>query len=160
LFRRFRLRHRLGRLNGFRLPKQFSPALRGSTLRVLDAEDVSNIAAPSLCQRMDHGFFDNVQGQFAAPRTDDILAKLDFVSGENLDALPSPRNGHIPLLVVGCGLHGGIGEQDVIYGLALGGVGSDRIRPAFVSGMALSLTQIRRGSSLARQISRLASETS
>jgi hypothetical protein len=76
---------------------------------------------------MDHGFFGDVQGQFAAPGTDDVLAKLDFVGGENLDAFATPRNGHIPLLVVGCGLHGGIGEQDVIYRLALGGVGSDRI---------------------------------
>ena len=53
LFRRFRLLHRLGHLRGFRLPKQFSPALRGLTLRMLDVQDVSNIAAPSLCQRMD-----------------------------------------------------------------------------------------------------------
>ena len=72
---------------------------------------------------MDDGFFGDVQGQFTAPGTDDVLAKLDFVSGKNLDAFPTPRNGHIPLLVVGCGLHGGIGEQDVIYRLALGGVG-------------------------------------
>src|SRR5271170_7562756 len=86
LFRRFRLLRRLGHLRGFCLPKQFSPALRGLTLRVLDAEDVSNVAAPSFCQRMDHGFFGDVQGQFTAPGTDDILAKLDFVGSENLDS--------------------------------------------------------------------------
>ncbi len=43
LFRRLGLLHRLGHLHGFRLPKQFSPALRSSTLRMLDHafEDVA-----------------------------------------------------------------------------------------------------------------------
>src|SRR5580658_10793888 len=96
------------RPNGLRLPdgygfllnfcplKQFSPTLRGLTLRMLNVQDVPNIAAPSLCQRMDGGFFGDVQGQFAASRTEEVLAKLDFVGGENLDALPSTRNSHIP----------------------------------------------------------------
>jgi hypothetical protein len=127
LFRRFRVLLPLGHLRRFRLPKQFSPALCGLTLRVLDVEDVPNVAAPSLCQRMDDGFFGDVQGQFAAPRPDDVLAKLDFVSSEYLDAFATPGNGHIPLLVVGCGPHGGIGEQHIVHCLALGGVGGDRI---------------------------------
>jgi hypothetical protein len=85
--------------------KQFSPTLRGLTLRMLDIQDVSNIAAPSLCQRMDRGFFGDVQGEFAASRAEDVLAKLDFVGCENLDALTTARNGHIALLLVRRRLH-------------------------------------------------------
>src|SRR5580658_2249919 len=85
--------------------KHFRPTLRGLTLRMLDIQDVSNIAAPSLCQRMDGGFFGDVQGQFAAPGAEDVLAKLDFVGGEYLDALTTARNGHIPLLLARRRLH-------------------------------------------------------
>src|SRR5271170_2405929 len=95
-----RLLDRFGFFLNFCPLKQFSPALRGLTLRMLDIQDVSKIAAPSLCQRMDGGFFGDVQGQLAPPGAEDVLAKLDFVGCENLDALTSARNGHIPLLLV------------------------------------------------------------
>ena len=122
-----RLLDRFGFHLNFRPLKQSSPTLRGLTLRMLDIQDVTNIAAPSLCQRMDGRFFGDVQGQFAAPGTEDILAKLDFVGCENLDALLTARNGHIPLLLVRRRLHCGIGEQHMIDRFALRGVGCDGV---------------------------------
>ena len=100
-----RLLDRFGFFLNFCPLKQFGPTLCGLTLRMLDIQDVSNIAAPSLCQRMDGGFFGDVQGQFPAPGAEDVLAKLDFVGSENLDTLATARNSHIPLLLVRRRLH-------------------------------------------------------
>ena len=47
----------------------------------------------------------------------DIFAKLLLVRGEDADAAPPARNGHLPLLRVRRWLDGGIREQDVIHGL-------------------------------------------
>lgn len=62
-------------------------------------------------------------GKFQCQRpvagTRQILTQLLLVRRENADAAPPARNGDIPLLRVGCGLDGGIGEQNVIHRLAL-----------------------------------------
>ena len=58
-------------------------------------------------------------------RANDILAKLLLVRREDADAVPSARNGHIPLLRVRRQLDGRIGEQEVIHRLALRTVGCD-----------------------------------
>ena len=57
----------------------------------------------------------------------DVLPKLDFVRRENLHAFAPPRNRDIPLLLIRGRFDGGIREQDVIHGLALGGVGRDGV---------------------------------
>ena len=56
-----------------------------------------------------------------------FCAKLDFIRRENLHALAPARNRDIPLLLIRRGFDRRIREQDVIHGLALGGVGRDGV---------------------------------
>ena len=48
------------------------------------------------------------------PGASHILAQLLLVWREDVDAISPARNGHIPLLRVRRGIHGGIGKQNVI----------------------------------------------
>ena len=65
--------------------------------------------------------------QWAMPGALDVLAQLLLVRREDADATTTAGNGHIPLLRVGRGLDGRVGEQDVIHSLALRAVGRDGI---------------------------------
>lgn len=62
-------------------------------------------------------------GQFYRQRTVTgtgyILAQLLFVRREDAHAAPAPRDRHVPLLRVGRGLDGRVGEQHIIHCLAL-----------------------------------------
>lgn len=60
-----------------------------------------------------------VHGESAIIGTNNILAKLRLVTGEDADAPPSTGNRHIPLLFVRGRLNGRVGKQDVIHRLAL-----------------------------------------
>ena len=69
------------------------------------------------------------QSQRAATRADNALPQLKSVAGEDPDAFPAPRSRDIPLLIVrGC-FDGGIREQHVVHGFALGGIGRDGVTP-------------------------------
>ena len=58
---------------------------------------------------------------------DDVFAELGLVGGEDADAAAASGDADVPLLGVGGGLDGGVGEQDVVDGLALGPVGGDGV---------------------------------
>ncbi len=62
---------------------------------------------------------DEIERQFSVASPRDGAAEFFLVGGENLDALPTPRDGDIPLLRIRCGAHGGIAKENVIHGLAL-----------------------------------------
>src|SRR5438105_8563717 len=129
LTNRLRLRDGFGWLNGFRLSNALGLALRRLVLRAPNIEDVSNVPFPDSRQPVRETFFGfgNIESQRSVARTRNVLAKLVFVGRENLDALAPARNRDVPLPVVGCRFDGGIGEQNVIHGLALSGIGSDRV---------------------------------
>src|SRR5919106_1332345 len=59
--------------------------------------------------------------------TGDVLAQLLFVWREDANAASAARNGHIPLLRIGRGFDGGVGEQDVIDRLALRSIRRDGV---------------------------------
>ena len=61
-----------------------------------------------------------INRQFAVTGTQDVLAQLGLVAGEDGDSFSATGNGHIPLLLVRGRFDGGIGEQDMIDRLALG----------------------------------------
>lgn len=69
----------------------------------------------------------DAEREFAFAASGNGAPKLQFVGRENLNALSSARNRHIPLLRIGRSPNRGVAEQDMIYCLALRTVGRDGI---------------------------------
>lgn len=70
---------------------------------------------------------DQVEGQLAVARLQDVLAQLRLVRGKDSNAAAAPGDRDVPLLGIGRGFDRGIGEENVIDGFALGPIGGDRI---------------------------------
>src|SRR2546430_9551397 len=121
LTNRLRLRDGFGWLNGLRLSNVLGLSLRRLALRASNIEDVSKVAFPNSRQPVSETLFGlgNVQSQCPVTGAGNVLAKLDFVGRENLDAFAPARDGHVPLPFVGRRFGGGIGEQNVTHGLSL-----------------------------------------
>jgi len=58
---------------------------------------------------------------------DDVFAELVLVGSEDADTISALGDADVPLLGVGGGFDGRVGEQDVVHGLALGAVGGDGV---------------------------------
>src|SRR4030095_11913737 len=69
----------------------------------------------------------HIESQRPVSASGNALAKLRLVRGKNLHAPAAARNGHIPLLRIGSGLHRGVGKDHMIESFALRAVGSHRI---------------------------------
>ena len=91
------------------------------------AEKITVQPIPEACSGPRHNARREFQCQRPVPGARDVLTQLLLVWREDANATPPARNGHIPLLRVGRSLDGGIGEQDVINGLALRPVGRDGV---------------------------------
>src|SRR5439155_18260557 len=91
LTNRLRLRNGFGRLNGLRLSDVLGLSLRRLALRALNIEDVSKVAFPNSRQPVSETLLGpgNVQRQRPVTGASNVLAKLDFVGRENLDAFAS-----------------------------------------------------------------------
>src|SRR5256885_12702410 len=92
-----RLRDGFGWLNGLRLSNVLGLTLRRLALRAPNIEDVSKVAVPDSRQPVSEILFEpgNVQSQCPVTGPSNVLAKLDFVGSENLDAHPAARDGHV-----------------------------------------------------------------
>jgi len=111
----------------FVLPESLVPPFGEFALRLLNIEDIGNVAPPNFGELVICAITGHVQGQSPVAGMGDVLAKLDFIRRKNLHTLATTRNRDIPLLLVRGRFDGRIREQDVIHGLALGGVGRDRV---------------------------------
>jgi len=108
LTNRLRLRNGFGWLNGLRLCNVFDLTLRRLALRVSNIEDVGKVSLPYSRQPVSETLFGpgNIQSQRPVAGASHVLAKLDFVGGENLDAFAPARDGHVPLLCACCRFDG------------------------------------------------------
>src|SRR5262245_44846187 len=84
-------------------------------------------SVPKSAMRLGAESWHEIQGQRAVARTCNVFPQLLLVRREDADAATSAGDGHIPLLRVGRGPDGRVGEQDIINGFALGPVGGHRV---------------------------------
>lgn len=71
--------------------------------------------------------WNQVESQGAVAGANDVFAELVLVGGEDTDATASAGDADVPLLTIGGGFDGRVGEQDVVHGLPLGAVGGDGV---------------------------------